>query len=189
MTEPDTLVEIRAATRADIPAVVWCSTTSTTPEEDAGFGRPRSERAFCDEGRLATVWRDPNLVPIGQAFVAQREGEIGEVVVAERKGEVVGCVVIADRGEALELHSIDIPRDRQRRGVGRQIVRLVEARARARGKRAVTLGTSRNAEGIPWKSLPWWLSLGYRITGEEENDWTRRIGSGVREIRMRKELD
>jgi ribosomal protein S18 acetylase RimI-like enzyme len=188
MTEPDPLVEIRDATRADIPALVWCSTTATTPEEDVGFGRPRSERAFCDEGRLAEVWRDPNLVPTGQAFLAQREGEIGEVVVAEREGEVVGFVVIADRGEALELHSIDIPRDWQRRGVGRQIVRLIEARARAAGKRAVTLGTSRNAQGTPWKSLPWWLSLGYRITGEEENDWTRHIAPGVLEIRMRKEL-
>jgi predicted N-acetyltransferase YhbS len=176
VTEPDTLVEIRAATRADIPALVWCSTTSTTPEEDVGFGRPRSERAFCDEGRLAAVWREPNLVQTGEVFVAEREGE------------VVGFVVVADRGEVLELHSIDVTRDRQRRGIGRQIVRLVEARARAEGKRAVTLGTSRNAEGVPWKSLPWWLSLGYRITGEEVNDWTRSIGPGVREIRMRREL-
>lgn len=176
MTEPDPFVQIRAATRTDIPAVVWCSTTSTTPEEDVGFGRPWSERAFCDEGRLAAVWRDPNLV------------ETGEVFVAERKGEAVGVVVVADRGEALELHSIDIPRDRQREGIGRQIVRWVEARARAEGKHAVTLGTSRNAQGVAWKSLPWWLSLGYWITGEEQNVWTRSIGPLVREIRMRKEL-
>src|SRR2546427_170776 len=32
------------------------------------------------------------------------------------------------------------------------------------------------------------LSRGYRITGEEENDWTRSIGAGVREIRMEKEI-
>jgi ribosomal protein S18 acetylase RimI-like enzyme len=141
-----------------------------------GFGRPRSQRVFCDEGRLSADWRDPNLV------------HSGEVLVAERRGEVVGTVVVADRAEVLELHSIDIPKEWQRRGIGRQVVRLVEARAREAGKRAVTLGTSRNAAGVPWKSLAWWLSLGYRVTEEEENAWTRAIGPGVREIRMRKDL-
>ena len=68
------------------------------------------------------------------------------------------------------------------------MVRFVEERARREGNRAVTLGTSRNAAGVPWKSLPWWQALGYGVTGEEENDWTRSIGIGVREIRMRKEL-
>src|SRR5256712_7881197 len=68
------------------------------------------------------------------------------------------------------------------------MVRLVEERARGEGKRSVTLGTSRNAAGVAWKSLPWWESRGYRITGEEENDWTRSIGAGVREIRMDKEI-
>jgi GNAT superfamily N-acetyltransferase len=168
--------KIRMANRGDIPALVWCSNTSTTPGEDVGFGRPRSEHPFYDEGRLGAVWRDPNLVPSGEVWVAVHQGS------------VVGYVILADRGGALELHSIDVPRDRQRRGIGHQIVRWVESRARAGGKRAVTLGTSRNAAGIAWKSLPWWLSLGYRITGEEENAWTRSVGPGVREIRMRKEL-
>ncbi len=68
------------------------------------------------------------------------------------------------------------------------MVRLVEDRARRAGKRAVTLGTSRNAAGVAWKSLPWWQSRGYRITGEEENAWTGSIGVGVREIRMEKEI-
>src|SRR2546428_13220959 len=68
------------------------------------------------------------------------------------------------------------------------MVRLVEERARGEGKRSVTLGTSRNAAGVAWKSLPWWESRGYRITGEEENDWTRSIGAGVRGIRMEKKI-
>jgi predicted N-acetyltransferase YhbS len=177
VTAPDVRTTIRAATRADIPALVWCSVTSTSPDEDIGFGRPRSERKFCDEHRLAADWRDPNLVSTGEVFVAEREHK------------VVGLVVIADRGDVLELHSIDIPIPLQRQGIGHQVVRLVEARARAKGMRAVTLGTSRNADGVPWKSYPWWLSLGYRVTGEEQNDWTRSIGPSVREIRMRKELD
>jgi hypothetical protein len=34
----------------------------------------------------------------------------------------------------------------------------------------------------------WWQHLGYLVTHEEENEWTRSIGPGVREIRLRKEL-
>ena len=76
----------------------------------------------------------------------------------------------------------------QGRGIGTMLVRSVEERARAAGKQAVTAGTSRNAEGMAWKSLPWWQHLGYLVTHEEENEWTRSIGPGVREIRLRKEL-
>jgi hypothetical protein len=50
----------------------------------------------------------------------------------------------------------------------------------------VTLGTTRNAEGVAWKSLSWWQKLGSTVIGEEENAYTRAIGVGVREIRMRK---
>jgi GNAT superfamily N-acetyltransferase len=81
-----------------------------------------------------------------------------------------------------------VPLELQGRGIGTMLVRSVEERARAAGKQAVTAGTSRNAEGVAWKSLPWWQHLGYRVTHEEENPWTRSIGPGVREIRMRKDL-
>lgn len=50
----------------------------------------------------------------------------------------------------------------------------------------MTLGTSRNAAGVAWKSFPWWFRRGYEVTHEEENEWTRSIGPGSREIRMRK---
>src|SRR5207253_7045393 len=111
-----------------------------------------------------------------------------EVWVAEVDGRVVGCVTVEDRDEAVELINIDVPRELQGRGIGTRMVRLVEERARRKGNRSVTLGTSRNAAGVAWKSLPWWQSRGYRITGEEENDWTRSIGAGDREIRMEKEI-
>jgi len=145
-------------------------------EDDVGFGTPRSESAFADVARLSAAWREPN-------FVRDEE-----VLVAELQGRVVGCVTVEDRGEALELVNIDVPRNLQGRGIGTRMVRLVEERARREGKRAVTLGTSRNAAGVAWKSLPWWQSRGYRMTGEEENEWTRSIGIGVREIRMEKAL-
>ena len=92
---------------------------------------------------------------------------------------IVGVTRIEDKGDELELVDIDVPLDLQGQGIGRQVVRSIEERARREGKSAVTLGTSRNADGVAWKSLPWWQHLGYRITHEEENEWTRSIGQGA----------
>lgn len=167
---------VRPARRSDIPAIVEVSTTAVTHDEVEGFGAPSSTNPFEDAGRLAAAWRDPNLVN-GQ-----------EVIVAEADGQIVGLVTLEDRGPVLELVNIDVARALQGRGIGSRIVRFVEDRARHERKEAVTLGTSRNAAGIPWKSLPWWQHLGYHVTHEEENAWTRAIGPGAREIRMRKEI-
>jgi len=169
-------IRIRPARREDTPAIVWISTSSIGEDEDVGFGPPSSENPFADPERLSAAWQEPNRV------------RAEEVLVAEIDGRVVGCVTVEDRGQELELINIDVPRDHQGRGIGTGLVRFVEERARGERKRAVTLGTSRNAAGVPWKSLPWWQARGYRVTHEEENAWTRSIGIGVREIRMRKEL-
>jgi len=167
---------VRPATREDIPALVLISNTSVAEEEDAGFGTPRSESLFSDPRWLSAVWEEPNRV----------RGE--EVFVGVNDDEIVGFITIEDRGPELELININVARNLQGKGIGTRLVRFVEERARQEGKRAVTLGTSRNAVGTPWKSFPWWLSRGYTVTGEEENEWTQRIGPGVREIRMRKNL-
>lgn len=169
-------VVVRPASRKDIPEIVEISTTAVTDEEVVGFGTPSSTNPFEDVGRLNAAWREPNLVR-GQ-----------EVLVAEREGRLVGLVTVEDRGPVLELVNIDVPKSLHGQGVGTAIVRSVEDRARREKKEAVTLGTSRNAAGVPWKSLPWWQHLGYRVTHEEENDWTRAIGPGAREIRMRKDI-
>ena len=168
-------VHVRPATRADAAGIVWVSNSSLLPGEDAGFGG-REDSPFNDASMLAAVWRDPNVV----------QGE--EVLVAEMDGRVVGCATVEDRGRELEIVNIDVPLQLQGRGIGTMLVRSVEERARAEGKEAVTAGTSRNAEGMAWKSLPWWQHLGYQVTHEEENAWTRSIGPEVREIRLRKEL-
>ena len=169
-------VRIRPARREDIPGVVAAHRTAVDPAEDAGFGTPLEERTFADPGRLERAWVDPNRVGSEEVLVA----ELGE--------RVIGYVTVEDRARALELVTIDVARKHQGRGIGTRLVRFVEERARADGKEAVTLGTSRNAEGVPWKSFDWWRSLGYRVTHEEENAWTRTIGPAVREIRMRKDL-
>jgi len=169
-------IRIRAANRRDIPAIVEIATSSVDEDEEVGFGTVRSESLFTDVHRLSAAWRAPNNV------------RAEEVLVAELQGRIVGCVTVEDRGEVLELINIDVSRERQGQGIGTRMVRLIEERARGEGKRAVTLGTSRNAAGVAWKSLPWWLSRGYHITGEEENEWTRSIGPGTREIRMEKTI-
>jgi predicted N-acetyltransferase YhbS len=168
-------VHVRPATRADAPGIVSVFDSSILPGEDIGFGGSM-DSPFHDASELAAVWQDPNVV----------DGE--EVLVAEMDGRIVGCVTVEDRPAELELVNIDVPLDLQGRGIGTILVRSVEERARAAGKLAVTAGTSRNAEGVAWKSLPWWQHLGYQVTHEEENDWTRSIGPGVREVRLRKDL-
>src|SRR5215472_1932461 len=77
-------LSIRLAKRNDIPGIVECANSSTSEEEEAGFGRPFSQRTFNDVGRLA-VWRDPNGV------YSDAAGE-EEVIVAETEGRIVGYV-------------------------------------------------------------------------------------------------
>ena len=173
---PRIQVQVRPATREDIPAIVAVGDSSISKGDDIGFSAPAAEQIFADAGRLGSAWREPNLVRSEEVFVA---------VLGDR---VVGCVTLEDRGEALELVNIDVAGELQGQGIGTQIVGYVEERARSLGKRGVTLGTSRNAAGVAWRSLPWWQHLGYRVTHEEENEWTRKIGPGAREIRMRKDL-
>ncbi len=169
-------VAIRPAVRDDIAGIVQVCASSIEPGEDEGFAVAGVPSRLTDVARLSAAWEDPNRV--GSE----------EVLVAEADARLVGVVTIEERGPELELVDIDVPRDLQGRGIGGRLVRFVEMRARSNGQRAVTLGTSRNAAGVPWKSLPWWTSLGYRITHEEENAWTRSIGPGAREIRMRKDV-
>ena len=176
MPEVASRLQFRPASREDIPAIALCANSSTAEQEEVGFGTPWSQRTFNDSARLSAAWHEPNRVGTEEIFVAELEGR------------VVGYVTVQDRSKELELNNIDVPRELQGRGIGSQLVRFVEERARQEGKNAVTLGTSRSAAGVPWKSFPWWLHRGYTVTGEEENLWTRSIGIGVKEIRMRKQI-
>jgi ribosomal protein S18 acetylase RimI-like enzyme len=176
MAGPCLEVHVRPARRGDIPGIVAVAGTSVTDAELEGFGGPSGESPFRDEARLNAEWVDPNLVGSELVFVA------------EAGATVVGSVTVERRGPELELVDIDVAGHMQGRGIGGRLVAFVEELALSEGAGAVTLGTSRNADGVPWKSFGWWQSLGYRVTHEEENEWTRSIGPGAREIRMRKDL-
>jgi predicted N-acetyltransferase YhbS len=173
-------LRIRAASRGDIPAIVYCADSSVEKSEWIRFYgprfRPRIFGQFDKVDDLSETWLDPN-----------RVGEL-EVFVAEMEGTVVGFVTVSDRGRDLELVDLEVPRERHGRGIGSRLVQFVEEKALQEGKIAVTLGTSRNAAGVPWRSYQWWQRRGYQDTGDEENAWTRSLGPGFREIRMRKNL-
>ena len=83
-----------------------------------------------------SAWKDPNIL----------RGR--EVLVAETNDRIVGVAHISDNGMEVELVDIDVPLELQGRGIGTRLVRWIEEKARREGKRAVTLGTSRNAQGV-----------------------------------------
>lgn len=176
MSENTIRTGVRPARRDDIPGIVEVWRTSVRDEEIVGFGTPVTESIFRDTRTLSSAWGEANRVCSREVFVSELDRR------------VVGSVMIEDRKEELEIVDIDVMGGLQGRGIGTQIVQFVEELAKERGKKAVTLGTSRSAAGIPWRSLPWWKARGYQVTHEEENDWTRSIGPGVKEIRMRKDL-
>ena len=97
-------VLVREASKDDIPEIVSVSTASILPNEDIGFGRGSSS-PFHESSKLASVWKEPNIV----------RGE--EVLVAEMDARIVGCVTIQDREAELELVNIDIPLELQGRGM------------------------------------------------------------------------
>ena len=164
---------IRLATRLDIPSLVSCSNGSAEEKERRGFGQPRSERAFGTIKNLEKAWDT----------LLQNE----EIFVAESGEQVVGYIIVEVRSESIEIDDIAVSREFQGKGIGRKLVDLIEHRAYSESRKEVTLGTSKSASGIPWKSFSWWKSLGYVETGEEvHNSWTERFGGS--EIRMKKQL-
>jgi ribosomal protein S18 acetylase RimI-like enzyme len=132
---------VRPGTRNDVQEIVNVCTSSMEEGEDVGFGGPTSESLFGNVARLLGAWREPNLVGRKEVFVA------------EVNGRLVGCVSIEEKTDEIELVDIDVLRACQGRGVGSRMVQFVEEHARERAKRAVTLGTSRSAAGVPWKSF------------------------------------
>jgi hypothetical protein len=79
-------VRIRAATRADIPALVACATSSTSEGESVGYGTPWGQRTFTDDRRLMGAWQEPNRVGKEEIFVAELRGRVVGYVTTEAVG-------------------------------------------------------------------------------------------------------
>ncbi|AKZ54842.1 Acetyltransferase [Streptomyces ambofaciens ATCC 23877] len=136
---------IRQAVTADVPAVKAVT--------DAAY-RPYIER-------IAVVPRPMEAdhaanVAAGKVFVATRPGEgdgPGE------GGEVVGVVVLEVFADHLFLDSIAVHPDAHGGGVGRRLLRFVDARARALGLPEVRLYTN----ALMWENQKIYPKYGYEL--------------------------
>jgi GNAT superfamily N-acetyltransferase len=82
-----------------------------------------------------------------------------QIWVYEEEGRVTGTIALEDD----TISGFFVAPDRQKHGIGRQLLELIEARARQKGLRALRLSASITAVGFYEK-------LGYAPFGEEAGD-------------------
>ncbi len=112
-------------------------------------------RAFLDLPDLAWVATDDVL----QADVHRRFVELGGSWVAELDGVVVGFVCAEPYEADLHVWEVAVSREVQGQGVGTALIGAVEAEARRRGLRRITLTTFRD---VPWNE-GFYRGLGFRV--------------------------
>jgi ribosomal protein S18 acetylase RimI-like enzyme len=134
--------QIRQAVPADLPAVKAVT--------DAAY-RPYIERiAVVPQPMEADHAAD---VAAGKVFVATAPDEPGG------RGEVVGVVVLEACADHLFLDSVAVHPDAHGRGVGRRLLRFVDARARALGLPEVRLYTN----ALMWENQKIYPKYGYEL--------------------------
>ncbi|MER6919936.1 GNAT family N-acetyltransferase [Streptomyces spiralis] len=103
----------------------------------------------------------------------------GKVFVAREPaaGRVVGLVVIEARADHLFLDSIAVHPDAHGRGVGRRLLRFVDARARALGLEEIRLYTN----AMMWENQKIYPKYGYEVV-------ERRVDGPYDRIHYRKRL-
>lgn len=74
-----------------------------------------------------------------EALVAKARRERGFVALADR--HVVGCIFADERSDEIYIGKLAVRRDWQGKGIGRRLLKAVEALARTRGKSSLTLET------------------------------------------------
>jgi ribosomal protein S18 acetylase RimI-like enzyme len=148
--------EIRPATAADVPAVEAVT--------DAAY-RPYIARI--------------GVVP--QPMEADHAADVaaGKVFVTEETpgGPVVGLVVLEAFGDHLFLDSIAVHPDAHGTGVGRRLLRFVDARARALGLPEVRLYTN----ALMWENQRIYPKYGYEVV-------ERRVDGPYDRVHYRKRL-
>jgi len=145
---------IRMATINDVPSIVNVSLASTAKEEKQGFATPELG-TYSSSEELRKAWAEENRLKDGS-----------EVIVAEKNSKIVGFIIFKMEYDYCYIDNIAIPRDEQRKGIGRTLVTHVENIAKVNGYSLMKTDTTENAEGIPWKSYGFWTKIGYEDTGE-----------------------
>ncbi|KQX77395.1 GNAT family N-acetyltransferase [Streptomyces sp. Root1310] len=149
--------EIRPATAADVPAVKAVTDAAYTPyiERIGQVPQPMEADHAAD-------------VAAGKVFVT------GDPTA----GGVVGLVVVEAFADHLFLHSIAVRPDAHRKGVGRRLLRFVDARARALGLPEVRLCTN----VMMWENQEIYPKYGYALV-------ERRVDGPYDRVHYRKRLD
>lgn len=176
---PDTL-DHRLATRADLPAL-----TALMEAAIAENQKPFLTPAQITSSR-AIMGLDTQLVDDGTYFVVEAAGEIAGCGGWSRRATLYGGNQTGGRDPAPLDPATDPARVRAmytaprftRRGIGRQILSLCEAAARAEGFRSVELMATLSGR-------PLYEACGYRAVEALSDD---RGGVGVPLVRMRKTL-
>lgn len=88
----------------------------------------------------------------------------GELWIAGDAGIPVGFLLAHPLDDALFIREVSVRRDCQGRGLGRRLIEVATAHARAAAHRAVTLTTD---EMIEW-NRPLYQRLGFRVLDESE---------------------
>ncbi|MGW3289138.1 GNAT family N-acetyltransferase [Streptomyces sp. NPDC001002] len=145
--------EIRRAVAADVPAV--------RDVTDAAY-RPYIER----------IGREP--LPMG----ADHAANVGAGKVFVTGEPVVGLVVLEEYDDHLFLDSIAVHPDAHGTGVGRRLLRFVDARARELGLAEVRLYTN----AMMWENQKIYPRYGYEVV-------ERRVDGPYDRIHYRKRLD
>jgi serine/threonine-protein kinase len=144
--------ELRAATAADV--------------EDLARIEIEAGRLFLTVDMPLVAGDEVDRLGLGRAIADQR------VWVASYDGEVAGYVEASVVDGRAHVDQVSVRPGAGRRGIGRALVRHVEAWGRERGLDGTTLTTFRD---VPWNG-PWYARLGYRPLADDE------IGPGLRAV-------
>jgi ribosomal protein S18 acetylase RimI-like enzyme len=117
-------------------------------------------RAF--QGLPNLGWTPGNFVTSAKAHLVSIAR--GTLWVAEDFGITVGFLTAETKGEELHIDEFNVRFDRQRRGIGRQLISRALEHARAAGLRAVTLTTFRD---VPWNG-PFYAGIGFDFVEEAQ---------------------
>jgi len=101
----------------------------------------------------------------------------GNVWVLVLGGEIVGLVVLVPEPDYMLLENVAVAPEKQRLGLGRQLIEFAEARSRQCGYREIQLYTNE----LMHENLAWYARLGYRET-------SRRLNSGFKRVFMSKTI-
>ena len=140
----------------DISSIVRLRLHALTDEEIHGFSAPDApEYASFTEETLRQAWDRDNVLNDGF-----------RVVVAEDEGKMVGYVVFKVERDYGYIDRLLVAREERRKGIGRALVTYVERMTKANGCGRMKTDTTENAEGVPWNAYGFWITMGYRDTGE-----------------------